>query len=41
MQCYRWDPENRREENIEIARDLLGNGGLFLKDGFDDEVTTK
>ncbi|KAI6004674.1 hypothetical protein EDD15DRAFT_2359402 [Pisolithus albus] len=36
-QRYQWDPENRREQNIEIARRLLGNGGLFLKNGVDDE----
>ncbi|KAI6125160.1 hypothetical protein EV401DRAFT_2068410 [Pisolithus croceorrhizus] len=36
-QHYQWDPENRCEQNIEIARCLLGNGGLFLKNGVDDE----
>ncbi|KAI5996707.1 hypothetical protein EDD15DRAFT_2364815 [Pisolithus albus] len=36
-QCYQWDPENHWEQNIEIARHLLGNGGLFLKNGVDDE----
>ncbi|KAI6161677.1 hypothetical protein EDD17DRAFT_1508795 [Pisolithus thermaeus] len=36
-QCYQWDPENHCEQNIEIARHLLGNGSLFLKNGVDDE----
>ncbi|KAI6124967.1 hypothetical protein EV401DRAFT_2068549 [Pisolithus croceorrhizus] len=34
---YQWDPENHCEQNIEIARHLLGNGSLFLKNGVDDE----
>lgn len=37
-QRYQWDPENHRERNVEIAKNLLGNGGLFLRDGTDDEV---
>ena len=37
-QQYMWDPNNRRERNIEIAKNLLGNGGLFLRNGLDDEV---
>ena len=37
-QQNQWDPENHREENIKIAKGLLGHGGLFLKDGYDDEV---
>ncbi|KAF8547178.1 hypothetical protein OG21DRAFT_1490440 [Imleria badia] len=36
-QRYQWDPENRRDRNIQIAKNLLGNGGLFLKDGVDAE----
>ncbi|KAI6023095.1 hypothetical protein BKA83DRAFT_4125777 [Pisolithus microcarpus] len=36
-QCYQWDPENHCEQNIKIARHLLGNGSLFLKNGADDE----
>ncbi|KAI6136008.1 hypothetical protein F5141DRAFT_1208385 [Pisolithus sp. B1] len=36
-QCYQWDPKNRHEQNIKIARCLLGNGGLFLKNGVGDE----
>ncbi|KAI6018292.1 hypothetical protein EDC04DRAFT_2607891 [Pisolithus marmoratus] len=36
-QHYLWDPRNCHEQNIEIARCLLGNGSLFLKDGIDDE----
>ncbi|KAI6102002.1 hypothetical protein EDD16DRAFT_1525738 [Pisolithus croceorrhizus] len=39
-QCYQWDPKNCHEQNIEIARCLLGNGGLFLKNGVDDEHHT-
>ena len=39
MQQYQWDPENRRDRNIKIAKNLLGNGGLFLKDGADEEVS--
>lgn len=38
-QRYQWDSENRRERNIEIARGLLGNGGSFMKDGSDAEVS--
>ena len=38
MQQYQWDPENRCDRNIEIAKNLLGNGGLFLKDSVDKEV---
>ena len=37
-QWYQWDPENRHKENVKIAKGLLGHGGLFLKDGYDDEV---
>ena len=37
-QRYKGDPKNRCECNIEIAKNLLGNGGLFLKDGSDAEV---
>lgn len=29
---------NRQEVNKEIATQLLGNNGLFLRDGVDDEV---
>ncbi|KAF8547615.1 hypothetical protein OG21DRAFT_1527035 [Imleria badia] len=36
-QCYQWDPENHRELNIEIAKGLLGSGGLFLRDSTDEE----
>ncbi|KAF8124295.1 hypothetical protein EV363DRAFT_1454613 [Boletus edulis] len=36
-QWYQWDPQNRREQNIEIAKRLIGNGGLFLRDGSDAE----
>ncbi|KAI5995387.1 hypothetical protein EDC04DRAFT_2612981 [Pisolithus marmoratus] len=36
-QCYQWDPENCHEQNIKIARHLLGSGSLFLKNGVDDE----
>ena len=39
MQRYQWDPENRRDRNIEITKNLLGNGSLFLKDGADEEVS--
>jgi hypothetical protein len=38
-QRYQWDPENRCEQNIVIANHLLGNGGLFLRDGTDKEVS--
>lgn len=37
-QRYSWDPENRREVNKEIAKELLGDNGLFLRDGVDEEV---
>ncbi|KAI6127267.1 hypothetical protein F5141DRAFT_1210629 [Pisolithus sp. B1] len=37
---YQWDPKNHCEQNIEIARCLLGNGSLFLKNGVDDEGHT-
>ncbi|KAF8130103.1 hypothetical protein EV363DRAFT_1450562 [Boletus edulis] len=36
-QRYQWDPQNRRKQNIEIAKRLIGNGGLFLRDGSDAE----
>ncbi|KAI6095943.1 hypothetical protein EDD16DRAFT_1528333 [Pisolithus croceorrhizus] len=39
-QHYQWDPENHCEQNIKIARHLLGNGSLFLKNGVDDEGHT-
>ncbi|KAF8546899.1 hypothetical protein OG21DRAFT_1527533 [Imleria badia] len=32
-----WDPENWRERNIEIAKGLLGSGGLFMRDGYDNK----
>ncbi|KAF8432097.1 hypothetical protein L210DRAFT_865876 [Boletus edulis BED1] len=37
MQRYQWDPQNRHEQNIEIAKCLIGNSGLFLRDGSDAE----
>jgi len=37
-QRYQWDPENRRERNIEIAKNLLGNGGLFFRNGTNTKV---
>ena len=37
-QCYKWDPNNRREVNIAIAKDLLGDCGAFLRDGVDEQV---
>ena len=37
-QQYQWDPENRHERNIEVVRNLLSNGGLFLRNGTDTEV---
>ncbi|KAI6008516.1 hypothetical protein EDC04DRAFT_2610919 [Pisolithus marmoratus] len=39
-QCYQWDPENDCEQNIKIARHLLGSCHLFLKNGVDDEGHT-
>jgi len=38
-QCYKWDPNNRREVNIAIAKDLLGDRGAFLRDGVDEQVS--
>ncbi|KAG6372132.1 hypothetical protein JVT61DRAFT_7915 [Boletus reticuloceps] len=37
-QCYQWDPENCREQNILIVKGLLDGSGLFLRDGTDDQV---
>ena len=37
-QHYQWDPNNHHEKNIMIVKQLLGDSGLFLKDGIDDEV---
>ena len=39
VQRYDWDPEHRREQNIEIAKELLGGGSLFLRDGYDEQVS--
>ncbi|KAF8452140.1 hypothetical protein L210DRAFT_933756 [Boletus edulis BED1] len=36
-QRYQGDPENHCEANIEIAKHLLDNGSLFLKDGVDNK----
>ncbi|KAN0101331.1 hypothetical protein V8E55_001315, partial [Tylopilus felleus] len=36
-QRYQWDPKNHRERNVEIVKNLVGNGGLFLRDGSDAE----
>ncbi|KAG6372688.1 hypothetical protein JVT61DRAFT_7452 [Boletus reticuloceps] len=36
-QHYQWDPENCHERNVEIMKQLLGGGGMFLRDGFDEE----
>ncbi|KAI9570932.1 hypothetical protein HD554DRAFT_2169716 [Boletus coccyginus] len=36
-QRYQWDPKNCCDHNIQITKNLLGNGGLFLKDGVDAE----
>ena len=33
-----WNPDNHRERNVEIAKNLLGNGGLFLRGEPDAEV---
>ena len=38
-QRYKWDPENRRDVNIGIAKDLLGDRGAFLRNGVDEEVS--
>ncbi|KAI5982361.1 hypothetical protein EDD15DRAFT_2377861 [Pisolithus albus] len=37
-QCYKWDPENRREVNSSITKDLLGDRGVFLRDGIDENT---
>ncbi|KAF8449208.1 hypothetical protein L210DRAFT_3640832 [Boletus edulis BED1] len=37
-QRYMWNPENCRERNVEITKNLLGNGGLFLRGEPDAEV---
>ena len=37
-QRYKWDPNNRREVNTVIAKDLLGDRGAFLRDGVDEQV---
>ena len=37
-QRYKWDLNNRREANIAIAKDLLGDCGAFLRDGVDEQV---
>ncbi|KAF8547649.1 hypothetical protein OG21DRAFT_1527009 [Imleria badia] len=37
-QCYHWDPKGRHDVNIEIAKSLLDNGGLFLKNVVDDKI---
>ncbi|KAI6000636.1 hypothetical protein EDD15DRAFT_2362122 [Pisolithus albus] len=37
-QRYKWDPENRREVNSSIAKDLLGDRGVFLRDGIDENT---
>ncbi|KAF8551902.1 hypothetical protein OG21DRAFT_1524149 [Imleria badia] len=34
---YQWNPENHHDHNIQIAKNLWGNGGLFLKDGVNAE----
>jgi len=38
-QRYKWDPNNRQEVNIAIAKDLLGDRGAFLRDGVDEQVS--
>ena len=38
-QRYKWDPDNRREVNVAIAKDLLGDRGAFLRDGVDEQVS--
>ena len=37
-QRYKWDPNNCREVNIAIAKDLLGDRRAFLRDGVDEQV---
>ncbi|KAI5997056.1 hypothetical protein EDD15DRAFT_2194735 [Pisolithus albus] len=39
-QRYKWDPENHREVNSSIAKDLLGDRGVFLRDGIDENGYT-
>lgn len=39
-QRYQWDPENRREVNATIAKDLLGDRGAFLRNGVDEQVSS-
>ncbi|KIM61920.1 hypothetical protein SCLCIDRAFT_25396 [Scleroderma citrinum Foug A] len=39
-QRYKWDPNNCREVNIAIAKDLLGDRGAFLRDGVDEQGHT-
>ena len=38
-QRYKWDTENRRDVNIRIAEDLLGDRGAFLRNGVDEDVS--
>ncbi|KAI6111918.1 hypothetical protein EDD16DRAFT_1516020 [Pisolithus croceorrhizus] len=37
-QHYKWDPENHREVNSSIMKDLLGDCGVFLRDGIDENL---
>ncbi|KAI5988017.1 hypothetical protein EDD15DRAFT_2371715 [Pisolithus albus] len=39
-QRYKWDPENHHEVNSSIAKDLLGDRGVFLRDGIDENGYT-
>ena len=38
-QHYKWDPENHHNVNFGIAKDLLGDHGMFLRNGIDEEVS--
>ena len=37
-QHYKWDPNNCCEVNIAIAKDLLGDHEVFLRDSVDEQV---
>ncbi|KAI6035904.1 hypothetical protein PISMIDRAFT_113035, partial [Pisolithus microcarpus 441] len=37
-QRYKWDPENCHEVNSSITKDLLGDHGVFLRDGIDENM---
>ncbi|KAI5998889.1 hypothetical protein EDC04DRAFT_2612318 [Pisolithus marmoratus] len=39
-QCYNWDPQNLCEVNSRIAKDLLGDHRVFLRDGVDENGHT-